>query len=71
MTFGYDVETHFPILSGNRAEFTHLCDEGPFRTHHQRMITPWILSNRSVFPTTYHVHDGEAIEGAYTLIRSS
>ena len=34
------------------------------------MITPWILSNRSVFPTTYHQHSND-VNGTYTLIRSS
>ena len=35
------------------------------------MITPWILANRSVFPTTYHKHSEEGVNGPYTLIRSS
>ena len=34
------------------------------------MITPWILSNRSIFPTTYHKHT-EGINTSYTLVRSS
>ena len=70
MTFGYDVDTHFPTLSGGRAEFNHIVTEGPFVTHHQRMHTPFFLSNRSVFPTTYHMH-GDDMDSDYTLIRSS
>ena len=34
------------------------------------MLTPFIISNRSVFPTTYHKHT-DTLEGQYTLIRSS
>jgi hypothetical protein len=39
-------------------------------THHQRMITPFFLTNRSVFATTYHKHSND-VNGPYTLIRSS
>ena len=34
------------------------------------MLTPFIISNRSVFPTTYHKHS-DSVESQYTLIRSS
>ena len=34
------------------------------------MLTPWIVSNRTVFATTYHVHS-ESIDGHYSLVRSS
>ena len=71
MTFGYDVERFFPPLSDNRAEFRLVSEDGGVLTHHQRMLTPFIISNRSVFPTTYHKHSEDGINGAYTLIRSS
>ena len=70
MTFGYDVSRFFPPLSGGRAEFRLVSEDGGVVTHHQRMITPWIIANRSVFPTTYHKHSEEGVTGAYTLIRS-
>lgn len=34
------------------------------------MLTPFIISNRSVFISTYHKHT-DTLEGEYTLIRSS
>ena len=70
MAFGYDVDIFFPILADGKAVLNLVSEEAGFKTHHQRMITPWILSNRSVFPTTYHKHSND-LDGAYTLIRSS
>ena len=35
------------------------------------MHTPFILSNRSVFPTTYNIHDTASVDGAFTVMRSS
>ena len=55
-TFGYEVENHMIPLSDNRAVFTEVSQEGAVVTHHQRMLTPFIISNRSVFITTYHKH---------------
>jgi len=69
MAFGYEVDVYFPRLAGN-VQITKVCEEGGVITHHQRMITPWFLSNRSVFPTIYHKHSSD-LNDAYTLIRSS
>ena len=69
-TFGYEVEKHFIPISDNRAVFTQVSEDGGTVTHHQRMLTPFVISNRSVFITTYHKHS-ETLEGEYTLIRSS
>mmetsp|Transcript_42615 Transcript_42615/g.56250 ORF Transcript_42615/g.56250 Transcript_42615/m.56250 type:complete len:166 (-) Transcript_42615:2395-2892(-) len=58
-------------MADGRVEFTELRDDGHRITHHQRMITPWIISNRSIYVTTYHMHDEDLENGPYTLIRSS
>ena len=70
VTFGYEVDRHFIPISDNRAVFTLVSEDGGVVTHHQRMLTPFIISNRSIFPTTYHKHS-DSLEGQYTLIRSS
>lgn len=57
-------------LSDNRAVFTEVSQDGAVVTHHQRMLTPFIISNRSIFITTYHKHT-DMMESQYTLIRSS
>ena len=69
-TFGYAVERFYGPISDNRAEFQLVSEDGGVVTHHQRMLTPWIISNRSLFVTTYHKHS-DALEGQYTMIRSS
>ena len=70
MSFGYDIESHFPTIADGRAQFRTVSEDGGYTTHHQKMITPFIISNRSVFVTTYHVHS-DTIDGQYTLVRSS
>ena len=70
--FGYDIAKYFTRLADGRVEFTELRDDGYRLTHHQKMITPWILNNRSIYVTTYHKHHSEDLEtGTYTLFRSS
>lgn len=54
MGFGYDIAKYFTRISDGRAEFTELRDDGHHVTHHQKMNTPWILANRSLYVTTYH-----------------
>jgi len=56
MTFGYDIEKFMPIMTDGRAVVTHIEESEGAITHHQRMITPWIVANRSVFVTTYNMH---------------
>ena len=70
MAFGYEIDVFFPRLADGKAQVTKVCEDGGVTTHHQRMITPWVFSNRSVFPTTYHKHSND-VNGPYTLIRSS
>ena len=55
MTFGYDVGTFMPIIADGRAVLRLLSEvDGSVQTHYQQMITPFIISNRVLFPTTYH-----------------
>ena len=70
IAFGYDIESHFPTIADGRAQFRTVSEDGGYTTHHQKMLTPFIISNRSVFVTTYHVHS-DTIDGQYTLVRSS
>ena len=70
--FGYDIAKYFTRLADGRAEFTELRDDGYRLTHHQKMITPWILNNRSLYVTTYHKHSSDNFDaGTYTVFRSS
>lgn len=54
LAFGYDFAKYFSRIADGRAQLTLLRDDGENQTHHQKLLTPWILANRSVFPTTYH-----------------
>ena len=62
MAFGYDIEAHFPTIADGRAQFRTVSEDGGYTTHHQKMLTPFVISNRSVFVTTYHVHS-DTIDG--------
>ena len=70
MTFAYDIETHMPIVADGRAVVTLIEEDGGVKTHHQQMLTPFIIANRSVFVTTYHKHS-DTIDGEYAMVRSS
>jgi hypothetical protein len=69
MAFGYEIDLYFPRIAEN-ITMKKVSEDGGTVTHHQRMVTPFFLSNRSVFPTTYHKHSND-VNGVYTLIRSS
>ena len=69
-TFGYDIENFLESMTEGKTALQLVSEDGGVVTHHQRMLTPSELSNRSMFPTTYHMHD-DSLEGQYTLIRSS
>ena len=59
-----------PPLADGRAVVTLVDEAAGFKTHHQQMLTPWILNNRSIFVTTYHMHE-DTLNDGYTLVRSS
>lgn len=71
MGFGYDIAKYFLRFADGRAEFVELRDDGHRLTHHQRMVTPWILANRTLYVTTYHKHSEDLENGEYTVFRSS
>lgn len=47
-----------------------VAQEGDFDVIHQNVRTPFIMSNRSVFVTCYHVHSADP-DGEYTFLMSS
>lgn len=66
----YDLTKYFVRLADGRLSLTEIQRDGGAVTHHQKMHTPWIISDRSIFATTYHQHS-DTVDGPYTLVRSS
>ena len=69
--FSYNVVRELPKVMTNFTIKPIVEEEGEiYQVVHHHIKTPFIVSNRSIFPTYYHVHSAE-LEGEYTFITSS
>jgi len=67
--FFYNYGQEMPAAQSNlRLSKIGSCDEG-VDVHHMRIITPFIVSNRSMFVSWYHLHSREE-NGAYIFVAS-